>query len=205
MNKLQCTGGVAALHHYLFPERFVGNLDIIQPWIQNGTRIIVWCLAALQTAPPTFKTEIPVHRSELTRGIALLLPNSRYFHNHHGMLTSEDFILRSPLTQDFYDDTISIDFRQFKEDVIVFDDDYMINRVPYILNPNYYNHCHDCYNNGVVKNTTELRACECVILGGLNHAQLVNLYSKAKVVVDFFVPGFERIVQEAVCLVQFLF
>jgi hypothetical protein len=35
------------------------------------------------------------------------------------------------------------------------------------------------------------------LLGGMSSSQLIELYSVSKVVVDLYVPGFERIVQEA--------
>jgi len=88
----------------IVPEVFSTNYVAISPtrdellnlWGLNGTRVFVFALAKLQTMPPTYKYEIPIHVRDMTNNRIPIIPNSEYIRNAHNLNFSPRYNITFP-------------------------------------------------------------------------------------------------------------
>lgn len=157
----------------------------LPPWQDySGARVLIWSLAALQTIPPDFLTRVTVDVEVMTHGRAQLLANSAYIREHHELLGSSRYggVVRSALSPDFYDAwssnwSTSVNAKG-KKNLVLIDGDV---NVDFLFDPRVK------WQQDVVV----------VKLFGFSAAEVRAFYAEARVVVDLYLPGFERVVQEA--------
>jgi hypothetical protein len=196
---------IFATPYLIVPHLF----DILNPIWRNssikskGVRVIVWSLAALQLQPPSFNVPIPIFSRDLKKDGVIVIANSDYIRKQHDLYSSSNYIIKVPLTPEYYltrshndkeicDDEVTIQFinnkiksQENKMPIILMDKDCPES----IISPINIKTKYD-YNNNIIEYNK-------IILEGFSNKDLVKLYKDALIVVDFYVPGFERIVQEA--------
>lgn len=193
----------------------------------SGARVVVWALAAMQTLPPEYVQPVPVDVEDLTHKRIIIVPNSEYIRKYHqlpvsgivskcsGIVHSCDKlssggVIRSPLSPDYELDRF-IARCSAKNGIDA--GNFVLDLYKECLHGASFNKTNLVLVDGDVPGAYEILSnskiiwgpgagsgagIELVMLdGSYNAEQMQDLYRRAKVVLDLYVPGFERVLQEA--------
>jgi len=173
--------------------KYLFTYDPLEAWLpewqdHSGARVLIWSLAALQTIPPYFLQRVAVDVGVMTHGRAQVLANSAYIRDTHELLGSSLYggVIRSALSPDFYEayqgagntDSLVLVNSSGKTNLVLIDGDV---DTDFLFDPRVR------WRQDIVV----------VKLFGYSPQEVRALYAEARVVVDLYLPGFERVVQEA--------
>ena len=161
-----------------------------------STRIFVFSLAAVLTRLPEYNTPYPKLLRMISPGGSIpIIANSYYIRGYHSLYSSPRSVSPSSLQRVFSNtsEQDSVSYSKVKDrkiPVIMVDSDFLRGSHPleHIMTE-------DTYASSVLKAHYDVI---CIFtLGGLNSSDLIDVYKSGSIIIDGYVPGFERIVQEA--------
>lgn len=159
-------------------------------------RIFIFSLAAVLTRLPEYNVPYPKLLRVINSGGSIpIIANSQYIRGYHSLYSSSSNVIPSSL-QKIFSDTTEIDSLVYSRSknrtvpLIIIDDDFLrgIHPLQHIM-------AEEKYAVSILKGYYDM--LQLYTLGGLDSNALIDVYKSGSIILDGYVPGFERTAQEA--------